>query len=182
MPLTDPGGNGFDLEAHASVVAGGCELRRLIGHQRVARAPPVDLQAAAEGDLLERTASGRGAERMHRACLGRLDRLSRVEPRMRLVDPEVGDRGRRELGNHLDHSLAVSRVDSHELASPESAAGRIEVEACDLDHLGARLEELGDASAELAAHTGDQDALHRVLTPPPLPAPGSFRAVASGTG
>ena len=45
-----------------------------------------------------------------------------------------------------------------ELAAPQAAPRRHEVDADDLAHLVALLEQLGDAGAQLAAHAGDEDA------------------------
>ena len=67
------------------------------------------------------------------------------------------DRVGRELGGERGELVAVARIDPAELAAPESAARRDEVDPDDLGDLAALLEQLRDAGADLATHSRDQD-------------------------
>src|SRR5262249_24174545 len=65
--------------------------------------------------------------------------------------------GRRELRDEVAQALAVVRINATELRAAQSAARRHEVASGDLVDVGARLEQLCDASPKLAAHSGHKD-------------------------
>ncbi len=77
-------------------------------------------------------------------------------PRVRLVDAEMHHDIGIERADERHAAGAVTRVDAMELGAPQPAARGIDVEPCDLGDLAVRLEQLGDAGAELAAHARDQ--------------------------
>ena len=144
----------------------GRDRRGLVGHPGPAPTAAVDDEPAAQRDPLELTGARRGAERGDRARLGVLRREARRDPRRGLVHAEVRDGRRREVGDDVGELLAVARVDPAELAAAQPAARRHEVDADDLAHLGALLEQLRDPGAELAAHPGDEHP-HQVGAPRP---------------
>ena len=88
--------------------------------------------------------------------LGALARRRRAHPRRRLVHAEVRDDLRREVLDERGEPVGVARIDAVELGAAQAAARRHEVDADDLGGPVARLEQLRDARAELAAHPGDE--------------------------
>src|SRR6202022_2086729 len=81
-----------------------------------------------------------------------------AEPRVGLVDAVVDDDLGREVVHELGDALLVERLDAGELAAAQAPPRWPHVEAGDLARFVALLEQLRDARAQLAAHTGHQDA------------------------
>src|SRR5262249_50479331 len=95
------------------------------------------------------------------AQLGALDRRRRTHARRGLVDAEVRDDRRCETLDELGELVAVTGVDAVEHRAAQPAAGRDEIDADHFGGPGTLLDELRDASAELAAHPRDQHTLAR---------------------
>ena len=134
------------------------------GTEADARPRAVDLEPAADHDVLE-VAGARGrAHRRDRAQLGALDRGGRAHARRGLVHAEVRDDGRREVLDELGEPIAITGIDAVELGAAQPAARRDEVDADDLAGPRALLDQLRDARAELAAHPGDQHPFHQACS------------------
>src|SRR5204862_3144344 len=71
-----------------------------------------------------------------------------------VVDDDLG----REVVDELCDPLLVVRFDAVKLAAAQAPPRRPDVEAGDLAHFVALLEQLRDARAQLAAHAGHDDA------------------------
>ncbi len=65
---------------------------------------------------------------------------------------------RRVVLDERGEPVGVAGIDAMELRAPQPPARRHEVDADDLGRPVARFDELGDASSQLAAHAGDEDA------------------------
>ena len=83
------------------------------------------------------------------------------------MDDDVGI----ERPDERDRPCAIAWVDPMEFRPAQAPAGRVDVQSDDLGDVPVDLEQLRDASAELAAHAGDQES--HPLNP--------VRAAASGT-
>src|SRR5206468_12095988 len=97
-------------------------------------------------------------EYVHGACLARLGRRPSAQTRVGLVHAVVDDDLGREVVDELCDPLLVVRFGAVKLAAAQAPPRRPDVEAGDLAHFVALLEQLRDARAQLAAHAGHEDA------------------------
>ena len=90
---------------------------------------PVDLEPAAQHDVLERAGARGRVQRGRGARLGAFARRRGRHARRGLVHAEVRDDVRRVLLDERGEPVAVARVDAAELGAAQAPAGRDEVDA-----------------------------------------------------
>ena len=91
--------------------------------------PPVDLDAAAHDDALERPALGRGAEDRRGGVVGQLAGLVGRGPAVGLPHRDVDDDVGIEGGDRLDDAVVVVRRDEVERRPVQTPSRRIDVDA-----------------------------------------------------
>ena len=129
---------------------------RFVGASQRLLASPIDLDATAHHDRLQRPAFGGRAHDRCGRLVGELSGVVGAGTRMRFPHGQMDEDMRIERSDHIDDPFAIGGFDAMELGLAQAAPWRVDVDAAQLTDPGLGLEQRRDQRAQFAAHSADE--------------------------